>query len=70
MTIPKMMIGDYVYIAPNYCETEEERFIVYEVLSIEKDGMTVIAPLENDPDSILKMQTYIHCDKLQVIYEP
>jgi hypothetical protein len=69
MITPKMMIGDYVLINPNYCETEEEKSVVYKVCETYSDGMTLIEPLLDDPDSILTIQTYIHRDKLRVVYE-
>lgn len=67
---PIMEVGDYVYIHPQYCETEDEKFVVYEVCELYKDGTAIIVPLLDDPDTILKQQTFIHKDKLQVIYEP
>lgn len=69
MTIPRMMIGDYVLINPNYCETEKEMSTVYKVCETYSDGMTLIEPLFEDPDNVLITQTYIHRDKLCVIYE-
>lgn len=67
---PIMEVGDYVYIHPQYCETEDEKFVVYKVEELYKDGTAIIVPLLDDPDTILKQQTFIHKDKLQVIYEP
>lgn len=67
---PVIEVGDYVYIHPQYCETEDEKFVVYEVYDLYKDGTAIIVPLLDDPDTILKQQTFIHKDKLQVIYEP
>lgn len=67
---PIIEVGDYVYINPQYCETEDEKFVVYKVYELHKDGTAVIVPLKDDPDIILKQQTFIHKDKLQVIEEP
>ena len=78
---PIIEVGDYVYIHPQYCETEDEKFVVYKVEELYKDGTAIIVPLLDDgtaiivpllddPDTILKQQTFIHKDKLQVIYEP
>lgn len=66
---PILEVGDYVYINPQYCETEDEKFRVYSVYELYKDGTAIIVPLDT-PDTILKQQTFIHKDKLQVIYEP
>jgi hypothetical protein len=67
---PILEVGDYVYINPQYCETEDEKFTVYVVYDLYKDGTAIIVPLKDDPDTILKQQTFIHKDKLYVIYEP
>lgn len=67
---PIIEVGDYVYIHPQYCETEDEKFVVYTVYELYEDGTAMIVPLLDSPDTILKQQTFIHKDKLQVIYEP
>lgn len=67
---PIIEVGDYVYIHPQYCETEDEKFVVYTVYELYEDGTAIIVPLLDNPDTILKQQTFIHKDKLQAIYEP
>lgn len=66
---PIVEVGDYVSINPQYCETKDEIFIIYKVYELHKNGTAVIIPLEDDPDTILKQQTFIHKDKLRVLYE-